>query len=127
MWVHVPQDEPSGEPGTAHGRGSVRRWSVIEMVGALPPADRRSAFANAPMGIGLTTPEGVLVDANPALCAMVGRTPEELYGRSVLDIVQPDGVTAAREAYRSLVDAPTVPMRHETRLRRADGTDIPVQ
>jgi diguanylate cyclase (GGDEF)-like protein/PAS domain S-box-containing protein len=97
------------------------------MVGALPPADRRSAFANAPMGIALTTVDGVLVDANPALCAMLGRTAEELYGRSVLDLVQAEGVTAAREAYQALVDAPGRPMRHETRLRRAEGTDVPVQ
>ena len=100
---------------------------MIEMVGALPPADRRSAFANAPMGIALTTVDGVLVDANPALCAMLGRTPEELYGRSVLDLVQAEGVTAAREAYQTLVAAPGRPMRHETRLRRAEGTDVPVQ
>jgi diguanylate cyclase (GGDEF)-like protein/PAS domain S-box-containing protein len=100
---------------------------VIDVVGSLPPADRRSAFANAPMGVGLTTTGGVLVDANPALCAMVARTPDELYGRSVLDLVQPEGVSAAREAYQSLVDAPSRPMRHETRLRRSDGTDVPVQ
>ena len=100
---------------------------MIEMVGALPPADRRSAFANAPMGIALTTVDGVLVDANPALCAMLGRTAEELYGRSVIDLVQAEGVTAAREAYQTLVDAPGRPMRHETRLRRAEGTDVPVQ
>jgi diguanylate cyclase (GGDEF)-like protein/PAS domain S-box-containing protein len=79
------------------------------------------------MGIGLTTPQGVLVDANPALCTMVGRTADELYGRSVLDLVQPEGESAAREAYQSLVDAPDRPMRHETRLRRVDGTDVPVQ
>ncbi|MCW2531626.1 MAG: domain S-box/diguanylate cyclase protein [Blastococcus sp.] len=97
------------------------------MVGAPPPADRRSAFANAPMGVALTTPDGVLVDSNPALCLMVGRTTEELYGRSVLDLVLPEGVAAAREAHQSLVAAPTRPMRHETRLLRADGTDVPVQ
>src|SRR4051794_18398158 len=79
------------------------------------------------MGIGLTTTDGVLVDANPALGAMVGRTPDEIYGRSVLDLVQPEGVTSAREAYQALVDAPGRPMRHETRLRRSDGTDVPVQ
>ena len=100
---------------------------MIETVGALPPADRRSAFANAPMGIGLTTPEGVLVDSNPALCEMVGRTTEELAGRSVLSLVQPEGVTAAREAYQSLMAAPKRPMRHETRLVRADDTLVPVQ
>jgi diguanylate cyclase (GGDEF)-like protein/PAS domain S-box-containing protein len=100
---------------------------VIEMVGALPPADRASAFANAPMGVGLTTPEGVLVDANPALCLMVGRTPEELHGRSVLALVHAEGRTAAQEAYDSLVAAPSRPLRHETRLMRADGSEVPVQ
>jgi diguanylate cyclase (GGDEF)-like protein/PAS domain S-box-containing protein len=100
---------------------------VIEMLGTPPPADRRSAFANAPMGVALTTPEGVLVDSNPALSRMVGRTAEELYGRSVLDLVMPDGVAAARDAHQSLLETPTRPMRHETRLRRSDGTDVPVQ
>ncbi len=97
------------------------------MVDALPPADRRSAFANAPMGVALTTPEGVLVDANPALCSMLGRTAEELYGRSVLDQLHPDAASAAREAHAALVAARTRPMRHETRLLNSDGTDLPVQ
>ncbi|MCW2704635.1 MAG: domain S-box/diguanylate cyclase protein [Blastococcus sp.] len=97
------------------------------MVDAPPPADRRSAFANAPMGVALTTPAGVLVDSNPALCRMVGRTAEDLYGRSVLDLVHDEGVAAAREAHQALLAAPTRPMRHETRLLRADGTDVPVQ
>src|SRR5918997_1569869 len=104
-----------------------RRWHVIEVVDALPPADRRSAFANAPMGIALTTPAGVLVDANPALCMMLGRGPEELSGRSVLDQVHPDNALAAREAHGSWIASPARPMRHETRLQRADGTDLPVQ
>ncbi|TFV87982.1 sensor domain-containing diguanylate cyclase [Blastococcus sp. CT_GayMR16] len=100
---------------------------MIEMVGDLPPADRRSAFANAPMGVALTTPDGVIVDSNPALCLMVDRTAEDLYARSVLDLVHPDGVSAAREAYQSLLAAPKRPMRHETRLLRTDGTEVPVQ
>jgi diguanylate cyclase (GGDEF)-like protein/PAS domain S-box-containing protein len=100
---------------------------VIEVMGALPAADRRSAFANAPMGIALTTTGGVLVDANPALCAMLGRTAEELYGHPVLDHIHPEAVVAAREAHASLIAVPSRPMRHETRLQRADGTDLPVQ
>jgi diguanylate cyclase (GGDEF)-like protein/PAS domain S-box-containing protein len=100
---------------------------VIEVADGLPPADRRSVFANAPMGVGLTTPRGVLVDANPALCRMVGRSSEELYGRSVLELVHPDVAAAAQEAYDSLVAQPDRPMRHETRLVHADGNEIPVQ
>ncbi len=97
------------------------------MAGPLPSADRTSAFANAPMGVALTTPAGVLVDANPALCAMLGRTVEELYGRSVLDQVHPEAAVAAREAHASLIAAPSRTMRHETRLLRSDGSELPVQ
>ena len=94
---------------------------------ALPSADRRSAFTNAPMGIALTTPEGILVDANPALCALVGRTPEALHGQSVLDLTHPDTVAVARDAHATLTAQPGRPMRVETRLVRADGSDVPVQ
>jgi len=96
------------------------------MVGTLPPADRGSAFANAPMGIVLATPTGLLVDANPAFTMMLGRSPEDLYGCSVLDLVHPDDRPAAQEAHAELVTRRRT-MRHETRLLRADGDAVPVQ
>jgi diguanylate cyclase (GGDEF)-like protein/PAS domain S-box-containing protein len=94
---------------------------------ALPPADRRSAFTNAPMGIALTTPEGILVDANPALCELVGLPCEALQGQSVLGLAHPDTAAVARDAYTTLTAQPDRPMRVETRLVRADGSDVPVQ
>jgi diguanylate cyclase (GGDEF)-like protein/PAS domain S-box-containing protein len=100
---------------------------VIEVGNALPPADRRSAFANAPMGVALTTPEGVLVDVNPALTAMLGRTAEELYGLSVLDLIAPVAADLARKAHGMLGSQGGRPMRLETLLVRADGREIPVQ
>ncbi|TYP81324.1 GGDEF domain-containing protein [Blastococcus xanthinilyticus] len=100
---------------------------MTEVADALPPADRRSAFANAPMGIALTTPAGLLVDVNPALSGMVGRPPEELHGLSVMDLVHPDAVAAAQKAHGILTAEPDRPMRHETRLTRGDGSDLPVQ
>src|SRR5687768_11535423 len=101
--------------------------AVSEERPALPPADRRSAFSNAPMGVALTTPAGVLVDANPALTAMLGRSQDELYGLSVLDLVIPDAADAAREAHGRIATNKGRPMRLETRLVRADGTALPVQ
>jgi diguanylate cyclase (GGDEF)-like protein/PAS domain S-box-containing protein len=100
---------------------------VIEVDVSPPPADRRSVFANAPMGIALTTPSGVLVDANPALCAMLGRTEDEVTGRSVLDQLHPDAAPAAHAAHASWIAAPVRPLRHETRLQGAGGTVVPVQ
>ncbi|MBN1094524.1 GGDEF domain-containing protein [Blastococcus sp. TML/M2B] len=100
---------------------------MIEVVDALPPADRRSAFANAPMGVALTTPEGVLVDVNPALCALLERGAEELHGTSLLDLIHPDGAPAARAAHAHLLGDRGRPLRHETRLVRGDGAVVPVQ
>jgi diguanylate cyclase (GGDEF)-like protein/PAS domain S-box-containing protein len=100
---------------------------VFDVAVSPPPVDRRSAFANAPMGLALTTPSGILVDANPALCVMLGRSAEELNGRSVLDQVHPDAASAARDAHAAWIVEPSHPMRHETRLLRADGSDVPVQ
>jgi diguanylate cyclase (GGDEF)-like protein/PAS domain S-box-containing protein len=100
---------------------------VVDVVDEVPPADRRSAFTNAPMGVALTTTAGILVDVNPALCALLGWSAEELYGRSVLDLTHPDTATAAREAHAALTVQHDRPMRLETRLVRADGVDVPVQ
>ena len=100
---------------------------VLEVVHGLPTADRRSAFANAPMGVALSTPAGLLLDANPALTAMVGRTADELHGVSVLDLVAPDAAELARKAHGMLGRQPGRTMRLETRLVRADGRELPVQ
>jgi diguanylate cyclase (GGDEF)-like protein/PAS domain S-box-containing protein len=102
---------------------------VVEVVDegrALPPADRGSAFANAPMGVALATPDGLLLDANPALTALVGRSAEELYGVSVLDLIAPDAADLARKAHALLRSAGR-PMRLETRLVAAQGRELPVQ
>ena len=99
---------------------------MTDAADTLPPADRRSAFANAPMGIVLATPAGLIVDANPALAAMLAYTTEELYGRSMLDLVHPDNRAAAVDAFAELLEERRM-MRHETRLVRADGGVVPVQ
>ena len=100
---------------------------MIEVVDAAPPADRDSAFTNAPMGVALSTPAGVLLDVNPALERLLGRSARDLCGQSVLDLVPPDLEASARDAHAALLAAPGHPMRHETRLTRPDGSEIPVQ
>ena len=99
---------------------------MTDAADTLPPADRRSAFANAPMGIALATPAGLIVDANPALAAMLAYTSEQLYGRSMLGLVHPDNRPAAIEAFAEILEERRM-MRHETRLVRADGGVVPVQ
>ena len=101
---------------------------MIEVVDALPPADRRSAFANAPMGIGLTTPVGGPGRREPGPlrpARAVGWRSSTATRCSTL--VHPDAAAAAEEAHALLVAHRTRPMRLETRLVRADGSEVPVQ
>ena len=98
-----------------------------ETTRALPPADRHSVFAHAPIGVALTTPDGVLLDANPALCRMLDMRPETLHGRSALDLVHPDARAAAAEAHATLAADGRRPTRHETRLLHSAGHELPVQ
>ncbi|WP_448626296.1 diguanylate cyclase domain-containing protein [Geodermatophilus sp. URMC 64] len=100
---------------------------MTDLVDAAPPADRRSAFANAPMGVALCTTDGVITDANPALGRLLGHTPPELRGRSLLDLIHAEDVAGAREARGHLLRDPNRPMRYECRMLRADGTAVPVQ
>jgi diguanylate cyclase (GGDEF)-like protein/PAS domain S-box-containing protein len=91
-----------------------------------PRIHRPTVFSHAPMGILIAAPSGVVIAANPALAAMLGRSPEELTGDQVLDHVHPDDSPATVEAYTDMVERRRV-MRHQTRLVRADGSVVPTQ
>jgi diguanylate cyclase (GGDEF)-like protein/PAS domain S-box-containing protein len=101
--------------------------TVTQVVDALPPADRRSVFTHAPMGVAVATPEGVLVDVNPAFADLLGHTSEELAGRSLLELTHPEDVPAARDACTALEEQRSRRSRHECRFLRADGSEVPVQ
>lgn len=90
-------------------------------------AHRRSAFANAPVGIALTTTDGLLLDVNSSLCELLGWPVDELLGRSMLDLMPPDAGVATQEGLASLSARRETPVRMEARLVRADGADVPVQ
>src|SRR3954465_13350430 len=100
---------------------------MTELVDALPPVDRGSAFANAPMGVALCTPDGAVTDANAALAALLGLQPADLLGRSLFALIHPEDVEGAREAYAVLGRHPGRPMRHECRFLRVDDSAVPVQ
>jgi diguanylate cyclase (GGDEF)-like protein/PAS domain S-box-containing protein len=89
--------------------------------------DRRSAFAHAPVGIALTTTDGLLLDVNPRLCELLGRQPDQLIGCALPDLAAPDGAAAAREGLARLSAHRDRPIRMETRLMRADGVGVQVQ
>jgi diguanylate cyclase (GGDEF)-like protein/PAS domain S-box-containing protein len=100
---------------------------VTKAFEALPPADRHSAFANAPMGVALCGTDGVLLDVNRFLEAMLGRAGGELRGVSLTELTHPEDVPGVIETRDRLVMVPGRPVRYECRLLHSDGHAVPVQ
>jgi PAS fold. len=65
-------------------------------------AARHAAFLHAPMGMAVTTVDGVLVEVNLALGTLLGRTPEALRGTSLFDLTHPDDREGARRSCAGL-------------------------
>jgi PAS domain S-box-containing protein len=81
----------------------------------------RAAFADAPIGMALTTPAGRLVQVNRALCDILGYAEADLVGRPFAQITHPDdeGIDAGHAA--RLLAGERGAYQVEKRYLRKDG------
>jgi len=82
----------------------------------------RGLFENVPVGLYRTTPQGKIMDANPALLKMLGFSDwKTLLATNASDIyVHPDD----RRKQQVLLEREGIVCGFETRMRRSDGTFI---
>ena len=82
----------------------------------------RSAFENAPIGMAMADPDGVILRANPSLGKIVGCLPEQLVGMNVADITHPDDRQSSAAEMRHLVgSADSSGYQIEKRYLHQDG------
>src|SRR5438876_8540687 len=81
----------------------------------------RSFFDNAPVGNCITAPDGRLIRVNPALCALLGYSREELETDSFVAITYADDVGASREGARALLAGEIETWTMDKRYVRKDG------
>ena len=96
-----------------------------EQVYSLESADRPYRLIVEAMSEGAATvsPRGVILNANPRLTTMTGRSASELVGNAVLDLIS----DACRPAFAALVEVGVADIaRGEVDLVRPDGTAVPV-
>src|SRR3974390_3153376 len=90
----------------------------------------RPVIADAPDGILLVEPSGVICFANPMAARLFGYPPGALVGRSVDELI-PESRRGAHARYRAEYAETPHPRPMGTGLdlhaRRADGTEIPVE
>ncbi len=81
----------------------------------------RSFFETAPVGMAILDQHGI-VQANPALCRMLGLEPCELVGRTMHDLTHPHDLQQSLDASASLHRGELPLIQMEKRYLRADGS-----
>jgi PAS domain S-box-containing protein len=82
----------------------------------------RIAFANAAMGMHLSTAAGRFLEVNAALCRMLGYSEDQLLDMHVWDIAHPDDVAGLAPARAALFAGEPNPVQADSRFVRADGS-----
>ncbi|MEN8131678.1 MAG: PAS domain S-box protein [Pseudomonadota bacterium] len=86
----------------------------------------RLTLENAPIGIATVGLEGRLLSVNPAFCAILGYSADELLGMTVADITHPDDIEEALAHRRALIQGDIASCELEERYIRRDGALITV-
>jgi hypothetical protein len=81
-----------------------------------------TTFEQAAVGMAQVSPDGRWLRVNRKLCAILGRTPAELLGRSLLDLAHPDDLADCLEAARRMLAGEIEAFSGERRYLREDGT-----
>ncbi len=84
----------------------------------------RTIFKNAAFGIAFATPEGRLVEVNPAFCEIVGYSAEELTQMRVQDFSHPEDVDREREVIRAIRNGRLDRYRVEKRYICKEGRQV---
>ena len=105
-----------------------RTWEAVERSradAALRASESRMAaiFAEAPVGLSEIDLEGRFRSVNAELCAMLGRSREEVIAGSIAEITHPEDVAISLENFRRTI-ATGRPISFDKRYVRRDGTLI---
>ncbi|MBG0568827.1 sensor histidine kinase [Actinoplanes aureus] len=81
----------------------------------------RRVFDDSRVGMTLNDTKGRLIRVNPALCQMLGRSENELVGRSYLDITHPDDHDVGASEIQACLDGRAAGFTVEKQYVHADG------
>lgn len=88
-------------------------------------AEVQAIFDLAPDGIFMADLDGRFTYVNPAGCAMLGYECDEVIGRNIVDLIPPEDVPRLVRSRSAMLEGKSD--ADEWRLRRKDGTWLPVE
>jgi PAS domain S-box-containing protein len=81
----------------------------------------KAMFENSAVGMGLMSMDRIVLDSNPAMCAMLGYTREELIGQSPAMVTYPDDFPSSTDAFQRLLSGEETHYVTERRYVRKNG------
>lgn len=82
----------------------------------------RAVIERSPVGMCLTTEDGIFTEVNAAFCRVLGYTATELVGKSVASLVEGADLEKAEEIFHKLVNDEIAAAEAELRLRHRNGS-----
>lgn len=100
------------------------RKSLLEGMHALQISERRwqGFYENTAVGIALVGADGRFMNANPALLHMLGYSPQEIIGISLVDITEGPEQETTRDNLYNLLDGRCGSYQLQKRYERKDGS-----
>jgi PAS domain S-box-containing protein len=103
---------------------NIERLKQAEAALRLSEEKFRSAFAEARIGFALRSPDGYLVDANPAYCTLTGYTLDELRSFHFEKLIHPDDLAANQALVEDMLAGEMSSFVVENRYLRKNGTAV---
>jgi diguanylate cyclase (GGDEF)-like protein/PAS domain S-box-containing protein len=126
--VSLPAHDVPRPPAPAPARGAGSRPRPIDTLLADRGQLFQALFLSAPIAKALVDLDGHVLVANPIMCALTGRTAEELTGRHVDLLAHPDdppvGDSVLPEVAEEAGMDPNLLLDGERRLRHRDGREL---
>jgi diguanylate cyclase (GGDEF)-like protein/PAS domain S-box-containing protein len=94
---------------------------------ALAERSLRLTFEHAPIGIAILAVDGQLLQANPALCALLGRTEQDLLAGSLAHVSHPDELEENRQLHVAWIEGRPTPPLIDRRFAHASGRWLETQ
>ncbi len=92
----------------------------------IPGGDPRFALAmqHSPVGMSVVAPDGAFLDVNDALCAMLGRSAEDLMASTWQELTHPDDLAIDASLVAEVLDGSRDSYRLAKRYLRPDGSVV---
>src|SRR5579864_2918685 len=104
---------------------SLQGGNSVEKALRASERNHRELLEQAPDAIFIASRDGRFVDLNQRACQLLGYSRDELLGRSIGDVLSPEGESDRQPRMQALSEGKT--LLSERELLRADGSRVPVE